>query len=331
MLVEQKDMFDHHLVSLLKLSLKIHDRMGYRSEKPWKVCVSKFMSAYVKAQNPPGFHDMFIDFFAKHKKNISVRLFQSTEDDDITVHDDWIKNEDIHPGPGEKKKSVRLGGKKSGDWGPSDLKCQGYVIYFDNKNPKHATYSIPISEIYVCATKLYKKERERDPATGKFPASVLLHIYSIFLEVAPCDKKLFQQNIDDITEFLENISSSEEPSDGVGSGFNSLTDMFQRVVKATGIGQEGGTADENGIKKIIDNVLESKTLENVGKVVEEVTKSFTTANSKNSSGFSGVLNSLGQALQSGGVHEAVEETAKCINIPGVQMPTAESEAAGEQE
>jgi len=119
-----------------------------KSSKPyWHLCTEKFHAAYIKAKNPDGFRDMFLNFFGKNEDNFIDDVVADEE-----INDEWLKCKDVITINNKNKK------KKNSDefsFSLRNINCRGHVIYFDENNEKIRNVCIPIGEAYIAAVKIY--------------------------------------------------------------------------------------------------------------------------------------------------------------------------------
>jgi hypothetical protein len=153
--VERKDesTLDSSIKGLLKTITAIgnHGKIGsmdfLKTSKPyWNLCCDKFHAAYVKARNPDGFRDMFYNFYDKNRDRFVEDVVCDGE-----INDEWLKNKEVKTGTSSKKK------KSADEFGFSlkSIACRGEIIYFDESNEKIRNVSIPITEAYLAACKIY--------------------------------------------------------------------------------------------------------------------------------------------------------------------------------
>lgn len=321
--------FDSSVKYLLEVSSEIHDKLhGNSSSKTalWMSWTNKFTNAYAKKNQPEFFYSMFITFFNKYISNFSMPIFtKETPESSVTVNDIWLKNEEYLPGPGFVQPQIAV----AGSWTPSEARCKGVVIYF-NDNEKFAAVSIPISEIYRAACKLYK--REGDANCKLYPAKVLIGLYSIIYYVLPDiieQKIIIKSNIDELREHLEISSPASESAinqDNIGSGLAGLSKIMSQVMKSAGIDNSG--FDENTLPKMLGGAINEKSINTVGKVVKEVVNAVSgPSEDGGKQDIGSMLGKIGKALQTDTVKDAIsgisEFTKKqndelIATIPGVE-------------
>lgn len=308
---EQKSLipedFDGYVRLLIQLGFEMHDKKyGMNRQKIWMVWISQFYSLYIKGKNPDLFKEMFIRFYNKHQDVISTSIFEE-KDDETEVNDEWLKDKKYLEGPGFK---ARQGPRKKKGWSPSDNRCRGKVIYFDDDNPKRIVYSIPISEIYMTATQLYEERGEEDISCTAYPAKILMCLYGIFDEILPRPNKQINDNLEILKDFVAQVSSRDNKDRSSGSGISGISKIMNQVMKAAGI---EGEIDGEKIARGIGNALDEKTVGNISRVIGEVTKAVNENSPEGGpKGIEDVLGGLGKALQSNSVKEAVAETKDSV-------------------
>ncbi|CAH6418721.1 Hypothetical protein POVN_LOCUS441 [uncultured virus] len=330
--------FDTSIKALLHTAFEIHDKAygSSAAHQLWMVWANKFFTAYVKSKNPDAFHGMFLGFLSEYSKEIAAPIFLE-KDDETLVNDNWLRDESVKKGPGIKASIVKEKKASSGSWSPSEMsRCKGAVIYFDNDNPKFVAVSIPLSDIYRQAVKLYKDKGDKDPSYSILPGKILLYFYSILHNVvsdAHPDKELITKNVKQLATFIEQLTPTEgTTSESSGAGFAGISKVMAQVMKSAGMDTSG--ISENGINSMLGNALNEKAVAGMGKVVGEVIKAVQGATSDTKAtgpqGISEVLGNLGKALQTDSVKNAVVETATAAQQQSAALeasiPTAASVA-----
>ncbi len=313
--------FDTSLKALLQTAFEVHDKAygSMSSQQLWMVWANKFLAAYVKAKKPAGFHGMFTKFFLEHSDLVAVPIFHEV-DEDVVVNDKWLRDTEFKKAPGAKapSKSRAKRAAPEDSWSPAEMsRCAGYVVYFDTENPAYIAVSIPISEIYQCAIKLYKERGKKDPSCRTIPARLLHHLYAVLHNVLPdlaAGKEVVTRNCIMLDEFISKLVPTEGgTSESTGAGLQGIGKIMAQVMKAAGMPTSG--IDESGINNMLGNALNENAITGMGKVVGEVIRSVQGATGgdgkegKGPSDIGDVLGGIGKALQSDAVKSAVAETA----------------------
>ena len=213
---------DTSIRSLLKViaqiqnvsSAKNGNFLGNGSKPYWHICVEKFHAAYIKAKNPDGFRDMFSSFFEKHRDMFIEEVINEEGD----INDEWLKNKEILSTSSKKKKS-----NDEGVFSLKNINCRGEVIYFDETNEKIKNVSIPISEAYLAACKIYSDGAKRGEYSP-LPAQLLVAFFTLIAEVCPDKyKSKVEKNVKELKDVVEQLTNGDEQTttgstlDGIGS------------------------------------------------------------------------------------------------------------------
>lgn len=195
-------------------SVKNGNFLGNGSKPYWHICVEKFHAAYIKAKNPDGFRDMFKNFFEKHKDKFVEEII----DTDGDINDEWLKNKEVLSTSTKKKKS-----SDEGVFSLKNINCRGEVIYFDESNEKIKNVSIPISEAYLCACKIYSDGAKRGEYSP-LPAQLLVALFTLIAEVCPeKHKEKVEVNVKELKDVVEQLTNGDDATttgstlDGIGS------------------------------------------------------------------------------------------------------------------
>lgn len=331
--------FEASVKALLQTAFEVHDKAygSLSAQQLWMIYANKFFTAFVKAKNPDGFHDMFMRFYTGRSKEIVSPIFIEV-DDDTVVNDKWLRDDEIKPGPGIKIPSKTKKASSEDTWSPAESsRCKGYVIYFDDTNPKLVAVSIPISEIYRAAMKLYREKGAKDTSCRTLPARVLLHFYSILHNILPdldAGKETITTNCVALEDFIGKLTPTDGGNvEGVGAGLQGIGKIMAQVMKAAGMSSTG--IDETNITNMLGTALNENAITGMGKVVGEVIKAVQGPGEGKEGGPQGigdVIGGIGKALQSDAVKNAVTETAAATQkqVADLQatVPTASAAPAG---
>lgn len=305
---------DESIKLLLTSSLAIHDNLYSNKQRVWFTNVTKIFSAYTKIDNPDSFKDMFINFFNKHREILSKPIFYDSPEGDMLVNDSLFKITEVIAGPGIDPTKIKT--TKSDSWSPTETFNHGYVIYFDNDNPKTKAVSIPINEIYQSATKLYK-DQNGGAKNKSYPGKILLSLYSTFLFSLPEDDSNYddiKKNVNVLSEFLDQILGEDKSNNGPLSG---ITNIMAQVMKSTGL--SSGDMNASQLESVLGNALSGDTFKGLSSVVTELMSS---VNGKENNNIGDVMTNIGDALKSDSIKDMVSKTAsqseELINsIPGL--------------
>lgn len=250
--------FDETIQKFLHLSFEIHNKAygSSTNEKLWCTWTNKFMSLYAKANNPEKFYPIFIKFFNENEEYISKKIFEENSEGDIIVNDEWLK----------ELPSIET--NKSKSWTPSSSKCRGKIICLDSSNPKLSAYSIPISEIYNCAIKLYKDKGEKDSICKTYPAKFLYLFYKIYLFCLPEHYEIIKSNVKMLEEHLEIITPTKNTSDMGASLGGGLSSIINGVMESAGMKSDKNHG--NTIETLINKINTKSNIDAAGKVIGEV-------------------------------------------------------------
>jgi hypothetical protein len=332
--------FNTAIRELLQTALKVHDEQyGNMSDKQqlWMVWTQKLLTAYTKTfakvGNGDGFHGMFVRFYTDNSKDITVPIFVEKEDGNVEVNDKWLRCTDQMKGPGIKLRPLDKNAKPSKpsseeSWSPTIGRCKGHVIYFDDA-PKHLAVSLPISEIYAIAMKLYKEKGSKDLACRTYPGKLLLYFYTVIYNVLPDfeeGKPIIEKNVKLLHDFIEQMTPTDSAVEGTGSGLAGIGRIMSQVMKAAGINASG--FDEKEIGRSLSGALTDGAINGVGKVVGALVKSVQGDGKEAPKDIGDVVSGLGRALQSDTVKDAIRETAVATSALTGQLsasiPTADS-------
>lgn len=256
--VEKKETttLDSSIRGLLKTisAIENHGKMGgidfLKTSKPyWNLCCDKFHAAYVKARNPDGFRDMFYNFYDAHRERFTEEIVNDGE-----INDEWLKNKEVLPLPGSSASRK----KKSDEFGFSlkSISCRGEVIYFDEKNEKIRNVSIPITEAYLSACKIYvdgAKEGEYSP----LPAQLLYYLFCIIYHVCDTeDQEIMKSNVESLKEIVSSLTSEDTGASGEGSTLEPIRGMMKTLVNKLGIsGDATKLMEGEGLQKAISGIF----------------------------------------------------------------------------
>lgn len=256
--------FDDNMKNLLRLAMKIHDTAhgGMSNSMLWMVRVQKFLTAYTKAKNPPGFMDMWTKFYDTYTTELDQQIFAETEEG-TTVNDKWLKDTTDK----EKKSDVKTSG-----WNPRQLSCRGIVAYI---NPEVKSVSIPLTDIYLDAGKLSREKGSKNIEIYSYPASILFHMYSILNACVP-GKPTLIKNVKILKTFLDEITTTEGTNDSVGEGIAGFSKIISSVMKQIGIDVP---IDDKKLQDTVRDTLNSDTAKSVGKVVGKIIENVSSSTS----------------------------------------------------
>lgn len=330
--------FDAAIRSLLKVITQIQGQSSVnsgdflKSSKPyWHLCTEKFHAAYIKAKNPDGFRDMFLDFFNKNTDKFVDDVVCEDE-----INDEWLKNKDVITVNKKNKK------KTSDEFSFSlrNINCRGHVIYFDETNEKIRNVCIPIGEAYIAAVKVYTdgaKKGEYSP----LPAQLLVSLFTVMGHVVDDedDKSSIGNNIKSLKDIVEQLTEGNEEDDGVGDTLNPLSNVMKTLAKKFNLGSEGNF-DMSSIEKMTSNLFNTDTMDKAKGIFNKFQEK---ANIKEGADIGSIISGVSEALKSDDLQNeikgALAEVASKVgfNIPEFNdteksaINGSNPEAAAEQE
>lgn len=276
-----------------------------KSSKPyWSLCCDKFHAAYIKARNPEGFRDMFYTFYDKHREEFTTEVVSDGE-----INDEWLKNKEVLPLPGSvsgKKK------KKDDDFGFSlkSISCRGEIIYFDETNEKIRNVSIPITEAYLSACKIYvdgAKEGEYSP----LPAQLLYHLFCIIMHVCdPEDEKIAKSNVEALKEIVSSLSSEESTETGEGSTLEPIKGMMKTLANKFGLSGEAGKLMEGDkLQKAISGIFSDDVTNKMKSMWSNITDKVKIDETKD---IGSLISSIGETIKDPSIQATLQEGISTI-------------------
>ena len=288
------DSFDHHLTQLLRVATRISNASsGVTSNPVWVTWTVKFLQAYNAAKNPPAYHEMFIRYLNEG----GVDLASPIMTDDGRVQDSWLRD----------SKTTK---SKDGSWSLSGIQPRGQVIYF-SPDPKYKTVSIPITEIYLAAMKLYHDNRNKDTFAAVAPSSILYNLYGIYAAILPSsapERSTIIKNKDAMQGAIEMSGVSDVNSITSQPGGGALKDvksLMRTVIERTGF--EIPAEDAEKMEKTVSTLVEGDILSHITRVVGSATSGGSGTDSAGNPDIGAILANVGQALQNTQVKTAISE------------------------
>jgi hypothetical protein len=281
-----------------------------KSSKPyWHLCTEKFHAAYIKAKNPDGFRDMFLEFF---NKNTDKFVDDVVCDDEI--NDEWLKNKDVIT---VNKKSKK---KTSDEFSFSlrNINCRGHVIYFDETNEKIRNVCIPIGEAYIAAVKIYTdgaKKGEYSP----LPAQLLVALFTVMSHVVEDedDKSSVESNVKALKDIVEQLTEGNEEDDGVGDTLNPLSNVMKTIAKKFNLGSEGNF-DMSSIEKMTSNLFNTDTMDKAKGIFNKFQEK---ANIKEGADIGSIISGVSEALKSDDLQNEIKGAlAEVASKVGFSIP-----------
>jgi hypothetical protein len=347
--VEKKDVvesssLDSSIKGLLKVisSISNNGKLGsmdfMKTSKPyWNLCCDKFHAAYIKARNPEGFRDMFYSFFDSHRDQFTEDVVSEGE-----INDEWLKNKEVLPlpggGAGKKKKSADEFG-----FSLKSISCRGEIIYFDASNEKIRNVSIPITEAYLAACKIYvdgAKSGEYSP----LPAQLLFNLFLVMYHVCDTeDQETMKANCHSLKEIVDSLTSEDEVNDGTGSTLEPIKGMMKTLADKFGLSGEAGKLMEgDGIQKAISGIFSEEVtgkMKNMWSTFQEKVKIEETKD------IGALISNIGEAIKDPSLQSSLQEGISTIAsavgmTPSFELseadkakvaPSAESSAPTDQE
>ena len=335
---------DSSVKGLLKTisSIGNHGKMGsvdfLKSSKPyWNLCCDKFHAAYIKARNPEGFRDMFYNFYDKHNEKFTEDVVSDGE-----INDEWLKSKEVLPLPGASAGAKK---KKSADefgFSLKSISCRGEIIYFDETNEKIRNVSIPITEAYLAACKIYvdgAKSGEYSP----LPAQLLCYLYQIMYHVCDtADQETMQKNVDSLREIVESLTS-EDGASGEGATLEPIKGMMKTLANKFGVsGDASKFLEGDGIQKAISGIFSedvTSKMKNMWSTFQDKVKI------DDSKDIGALISNIGEAIKDPSLQNSLQEgistIASAVGMgPSFELsaaekekvaPSSESAAPGNQE
>ncbi len=298
---------DTSIKSLLKVIAQIQGQslLGSLSltsvSKPyWHLCVEKFHAAYIKAKNPDGFRDMFNNFFEKHLDKFTGDVV----DEDGDINDEWLKNKDVLLSGKSKK-------KKSSDeiiFSPRNISCRGEIIYFDESNEKIRNVSIPISEAYLAACKIYA-DGAKNGQYSPLPAQLLHSLYNVMGFV--CDnehQKSVQNNIKALKDIVASLTDDEPESNGTGSTLNPLSGLMKTFASKFGLGGEGGF-DASKIEQTVSSIFSDDMTSKMKNMFDTFTEKVNLGEAKD---ITSIITNVSDAMKDPSLQANLQETLSTV-------------------
>jgi hypothetical protein len=317
------EQFDASVKNLLKVIGQIQnaasggglDFMKTSSKPYWHLCVEKFHAAYLKAKNPEGFTDMFSSFFEKHEDKFTSDVI----DEDGDINDEWLKNKEVLTKSSKKKKSDDL------SFSLRNINCRGEVIYFDESNEKIRNVSIPISEAYLAACKIYS-DGAKNGEYSPLPAQLLMSLFSVMQEV--CDdehKKKLKSNVKALKEVVDQLTNGEEDNKTTGATLEPIGNLMNTFAKKFGLGGKDGF-DMSNIEKTVGSIFSDDV---TGKV-KDVWNSFNEkVNVKDGADLGSIISNVSEVMKDGSIQaklsEAVSTVAAKVGLGEIKISAEDQE------
>lgn len=326
--VERKNesTLDSSVKGLLKTisSIGNNGKMGsidfLKTSKPyWNLCCDKFHAAYVKARNPDGFRDMFYTFYDKNRDRFVEDVVSDGE-----INDEWLKNKEVSSSSGPKKK------KLADEFGFSlkSIACRGEIIYFDESNEKIRNVSIPITEAYLAACKIYvdgAKSGEYSP----LPAQLLYNLYQIMYHVCDTDDQdSVKSNVASLKEIVESLTSEDGPDSGEGATLEPIKGMMKTLANKFGMGGDASKFLEgDGIQKAISGIFSEEVtgkMKNMWSTFQDKVKI------DDSKDIGALISNIGEAIKDPSLQATLQEGISSI-ASAVGMPTGAFDISAEDQ
>lgn len=269
-----------------------------KTSKPyWHICTEKFYAAYIKAKNPEGFRDMFLNFYNKHEDKFTDNVV-----DDGEINDEWLKNKEVLKSDKNKKS------KKSGDdvgFSLKNINCRGEVIYFDETNEKIRNVCIPITEAYLNACKIYS-EGAKKGEYSPLPAQLLSALYSLMYHICEDedDKKIIQTNIDDLKDVISQLTGEDEQEETTeGDTLNPLGSVIKNLTKKFNLGDGNGGLDMSSIEKTVGSLFNDDLIGKAKGIFNTFTEK---VNIKEGADISTIISSVSDAMKDQSIQDEIK-------------------------
>ena len=290
------DTFDLHLTNLLKVAIKIAGATNGISSTPvWVSWTSKFLQAYNTAKNPSAFHEMFMRYFNDNAGDLTTPIMGAGG----RVQDGWLR----------ECKNVK---NHEGTWSMSGIQPRGQVIYYSN-DPKFKSVSVPLTEIYLAAIKLYRDSKDKDMFAATAPSNVMYNLYSIYASLLPTsapERSGIVANQESMRQALELSGVSDVNSTTNQSGGGALKDvksLMRTVIERTGIDIPPEQADQ--MEQTVSTLMDGDVLSHITKVVGTATASGEGSDKGGNPDIGAILANVGQALQNSQVRSAISDVS----------------------
>jgi hypothetical protein len=340
--IKESDPMDTAIKNLMAICNEVQDTWAKkRKEQPhWSICANKFLSSYVKVDDPDGFRDMFQNFHLSFWERYCVKIF--SEDDEEQVNDTFFLDTAIFPVPGKKelmvskksKAAAATAGKSKSSWGKKPV-LKGPVIYFSMEDEKSARVCIAIGEIYrVCVT-LYsdmEKSGGDDADLRSLPARFLHAFYSVmlFANGSMCPgSDILEYNVKILNESVADVTAANTGSKDKGGPFGILKEI---IAKFTG-GKNPIIPGGDQVGKIVSDICDGDGMDNMKRaftsVMGEVTKGGELGENGEQPNIGSVLAGISKGLTTPETMECFEKIQTQLNsLTGsgvLAPPTAEEE------
>ena len=267
-----------------------------KSSKPyWHICIEKFHAAYIKAKNPEGFRDMFASYFTKNLDKFKDDVI----DDDGDINDEWLKNKDILVSKANKKKKTI----DESSFSLRNINCRGEVIYFDESNEKIKNVSIPVSEAYLAACKIYS-DGAKNGEYSPLPAQLLVALFTLMSEV--CDekyKKQMEDNVKSLKDVVDQLTNGEETNNGMGSTLNGISGLLEQAKKKLGI--DLNNLDTNNIEKTVSGLFNDDITNKAKSIWDKFNSKVNAADAKD---IGSIISSVSDAMKDGELQAELQST-----------------------
>lgn len=303
------DTLDGSIRSLLRVISQIKDVSRsavsdlLTTSKPyWHLCSEKFHAAYTKAKNPEGFRDMFNTFFEKHIDKFTEEVV----DEDGDINDEWLKNKEVISKSSKKKKSDDY------SFSLKNINCRGEIIYFDESNEKIRNVSIPITEAYLAACKIYS-DGAKNGEYSPLPAQLLFNLFNVMSFV--CDESYadkVKKNVKALKEIIDNLTDETEQNDTeTGSTLNPITGVMKTFAKKFGLDGSNGAGGFNigNIEKTVSSLFSDDVADKMKNVFNSFTEKVNLGDAKD---IGSIISNVSDAMKDPALQENLKETLSSV-------------------
>ena len=187
---------------------------------------------------------MFLSFFDKHRDKFTKPVI----DDEGDINDEWLKNKDILSTSSKKKKS-----SDDNSFSLRNINCRGEIIYFDETNEKIKNVSIPISEAYLSACKIYSDGAKRGEYSP-LPAQLLVSLFTLMNEVCPeKHKDNVSNNVKELKDVVDQLTNGEDTST-TGSTLDGLGSILKKAQQSLNLNL--GDINASNIEEKVSSILD---------------------------------------------------------------------------
>ncbi len=294
---------DSSIRNLLKVITQIQGQsvlgnmsVSYMSAgKPyWHLCVEKFHAAYIKAKNPDGFREMFLSFLTKNLDKFT----EDVVDEDGDINDEWLKNKEVLSKSSKKKKTDEY------SFSLKNINCRGEIIYFDESNEKIRNVSIPITEAYLAACKIYA-DGAKNGQYSPLPAQLLHALFWVMSQVCEEENRDdILKNLKALKDVIDSLTDGDDQDPGIGSTLDPISGMMKTLASKFGLGGEGGF-DLGSIEKKVSGLFSDDVTGDIKSVFNKFTEK---VKMDGSNDITSIISNVSDAMKDTDLQESLKST-----------------------